>query len=356
MGVKIDGINLDDLAKIDGKDIITAGDALVGEVRTGKTFYAGSSALLTGSGTQTLNPANENVPAGYYALTTLSAVDAQLAIANILSGINIFGFTGPATVQEIGASNALVGEVKQGVTFFSVTGAIKTGTMPTVAIVAGSDAYPVGYHAGDAGGLDAIDTDLAPANIAVGTTIFGHIGTHAGAPAESYEWYYTADLAASAYYTPGVSGFFSAALETEDLETYLQGVGWQFIHSANRGSEAIIGDGTNLRYRNADGANARNIVVMRLTITGATFERYYSADIAADSFYTPSDEGLFSVAGESYDDAQVHGEYNYNGSWWPIIIEGGYGISLLIGDGTNFRIHNDFGSPRTVVAMRYVLA
>lgn len=94
MGVKIIGEVIDDLAKINGADIITAGDAVVGEVKTGSTFYAGSSTLLTGNGTQTLNAANDTVNAGYYAATTLHDVDADLAEANIADGVEIFGITG----------------------------------------------------------------------------------------------------------------------------------------------------------------------------------------------------------------------------------------------------------------------
>lgn len=49
MSVKIMGVNYDDLAKLMGADLIVAGDAVAGEVVTGKEFYAGSSTLLTGT-------------------------------------------------------------------------------------------------------------------------------------------------------------------------------------------------------------------------------------------------------------------------------------------------------------------
>ena len=65
----------------------------------------------------------------------------------------------------ISDADAAVGDVKDGLFFYSVEEPIKEGTMPTVAITAGGDTYPTGYHAGDAGGLDAIDTDLIAANI-----------------------------------------------------------------------------------------------------------------------------------------------------------------------------------------------
>lgn len=44
--------------------------------------------------TKTLSAANETVEEGYYAATTLSAVDADLAVGNIKKDTIIFGFTG----------------------------------------------------------------------------------------------------------------------------------------------------------------------------------------------------------------------------------------------------------------------
>ena len=52
------------------------------------------STHVLGAKKQTLDPANDTVLAGYYAATTLSAVDADLAAANIRSGTGIFGITG----------------------------------------------------------------------------------------------------------------------------------------------------------------------------------------------------------------------------------------------------------------------
>jgi len=83
--------------------------------------------------------------------------------------------------MDISDANALVAEVMAGRTFYSVVPPRKTGIMPTVAIVAANDNYPAGYHAGNVGGLDAIDVDLAPANIKSGATIFGKLGTYTGA-------------------------------------------------------------------------------------------------------------------------------------------------------------------------------
>lgn len=69
-------------------------DLTAPEAPTGKTFYAAGGARKTGSGTKTLNPANETVEAGYYGATTLSAVDGDLAVGNIKQGVTIFGKLG----------------------------------------------------------------------------------------------------------------------------------------------------------------------------------------------------------------------------------------------------------------------
>ncbi len=164
------------VGSVDVRDVSDA-NALVGEVMNARTFYAVGGARKTGTlATRTLNPANETVQAGYYAATTLSTVEVNLAAANILSGVNIFGFVGVATVQDIADADAVLADVMNGKTFYSVTGGRKTGNLATVALAAGANAYPAGYHVG-AASLTAVDGDLVAGNIADGVTIFGVLGT-----------------------------------------------------------------------------------------------------------------------------------------------------------------------------------
>jgi hypothetical protein len=70
-----------------------------GIIPTGKVGFV-NGAKITGTGTKTLNPANDTVEAGYYAATTLSAEDTDLATANIKSGVTIFGIAGKAEVVD----------------------------------------------------------------------------------------------------------------------------------------------------------------------------------------------------------------------------------------------------------------
>lgn len=84
--------------------------------------------------------------------------------------------------------DADVGDVKEGKTFYKDDPETRlTGTMPTEAIVAAHDDYEAGYHAGNPGGLDAIDIHLAPGNIKLGVDIFGKVGTFTQSLAEDVE-------------------------------------------------------------------------------------------------------------------------------------------------------------------------
>ena len=56
--------------------------------------------------TQTLSSANDTVAAGYYAATTLSAVDTDLAAGNIKSGTTIFGILGTLASYLYGGNDA----------------------------------------------------------------------------------------------------------------------------------------------------------------------------------------------------------------------------------------------------------
>jgi len=58
--------------------------------------------------TRTLSAANETVTEGYYAGTTLSAVDADLAVANIRKSTVVFGFTGTLEPLDDAAAEASV--------------------------------------------------------------------------------------------------------------------------------------------------------------------------------------------------------------------------------------------------------
>lgn len=148
--------------------------------------------------------------------------------------------------------DAVVGDVKAGKKFYKDDPETQlTGTMPTEAIVAVNDDYEAGYHAGNPGGLDAIDTDLAPANIKAGETIFGKLGTFSQSLAEdvegdAYDTAYTTTLedeGASKSKVASVSkvltfdatslafcvGFINAVVPSGTIRLYMGGVEMQSV-------------------------------------------------------------------------------------------------------------------------------
>jgi hypothetical protein len=122
--------------------------------------------------TQTLSAANDTVTAGFYAQTTLHAVDADLAVGNIATGKTIFGFAG--TYDTEAGNPVAAGEMKTGQIAF-VNGSKVTGS-GTVTLNAANDTVSAGYY--EATDLHTVDADLATANIKSGVTIFGIAGTY----------------------------------------------------------------------------------------------------------------------------------------------------------------------------------
>ena len=149
------------------------GTATEADIKEGKTadIDCDGVAEVGTMPTRTLSDANDTVNAGYYEATTLSAVDTDLAPANIASGTTIFGKAGTATVA---TGDANVEDVKSPRTFSKAGQAGLTGTMPTQTLSNANETVQAGYY--EATTLSAVDTDLAPANIASGITIFGFTG------------------------------------------------------------------------------------------------------------------------------------------------------------------------------------
>ena len=117
----------------------------------------------------------------------LDTVDTDLATPNIKSGVNVFGKAGSTDVRDSTGADAALSDVKNGKTFYAGGGVRKTGNLATVALAPGSGAYPQGYHAGEGGGLVAVDADLVTGNIKKDVVIFGFTGTYEQTLAEDVE-------------------------------------------------------------------------------------------------------------------------------------------------------------------------
>ena len=208
----------------------------------------------------------------------------------------------------------------------------------------------------DATTLSAVDADLAVDNIKLAENIFGFVGTLAGGGVETFEEYYYASLGAGAIYTPTDPGLFSAAKEdaAEKLRVNLYNNNDELIEGVT-GIGAVVGDGTYLDFKN-DGIAAKYVAIMRHYISTGTYEEYYHLDIAGGASYTPGDEGFFSEAPEFGDGLDLRCEYE--GRYWYLYSKGGsaFGGTLIIGDGSNFRVRNNTGGALRTNLMRATMS
>ena len=153
----------------------TTGDAAAGDILSGKKAWVDGLERTGTIATRTLSGATQTVAAGYYAATTLSAVDADLVKGNIRAGVNLFGVAGKTEVVDTTTGDAAAGDIRSGKKAW-VDGAEITGSIATRTLSAANQTVNAGYYAATT--LGAVDTDLAASNIAEGVTIFGLTGTH----------------------------------------------------------------------------------------------------------------------------------------------------------------------------------
>lgn len=208
--------------------------------------------------------------------------------------------------------------------------------------------------------LETVDADLAVGNIKQAVTIFGKLGTLPAGGVETIEKYADATLAAGATYTPAASGiFFNVATNYFDVEYYSNvGVEWCRVGGSStstmRGSMAI-GDGTNYRIMNNGGVD-REYCLMRQNYSLATYERAKDEELAGTASWTPANSGFFADAEETTIVVGTVGiEINKTTAGWTMSYEvtaATHPIALVIGDGTNLRVHNISGTAYHHVTMR----
>ena len=159
----------------------SSGDAVAGEIMSGKVAWVDGSEVTGDLATQTLSPANDMVTAGFYAQTTLSTVDADLATGNIKSGETIFGIAGDSNVVDTSSGDAVAGDILTGKKAY-VAGSQVTGNVAAGSSVTGTDgdlvvAIQDGLYSGGDKTATATDSDLAVGNIKDGVEVFGITGT-----------------------------------------------------------------------------------------------------------------------------------------------------------------------------------
>ena len=272
-----------------------------GDVLAGSFYYDTTNSILyqeqNGAwvailSVKTLNPANETVEAGYYAATTLSAVDGDLATANIRGGFIIFGIVGSNDVQNVSDADALVADVKDPKTFYSVTGARKTGTLvETIERVS---------HGNLAAGAT-----YTPSDPGIYQLYQGHTGSQGEIHTEVYcttntTWY---DIPAS-------------------LDSY------QLI--------AFCTEGASARIKNVDGSYSQEYSLIRIHISGGTYEEVVDEQMSASEVYTPVASSSLFGGGEGF--APMLEYQRAAATWWSA--QQIKGTGFCPSDGTNIRFHN----------------
>lgn len=308
---------------------------------------------------QALSDANSTVNKGVYEATLLETVDVDLAVGNILIGVNIFGKDGTVVPGvDVSDADALVTDVKDPKTFYSVAAPRKTGTMLTVALADDNPAYPAGYHAG-AASLAAVDAHLAVGNIKQGVSIFGFPGTVIPGGTETIIRLSTGNLANGANYTPAVSGVFFSGMSahyTCRVQYYstAQAAWWYCGYSANLGVTGI-GDGTKFRIINSGTGNSEDYIIFQHYYSLGTYERLRDTTLANGASYTPAVSGFFAVASDATYAYNLRIQLLENGTWYDAMESGGSvsneAGTLAIGDGTNLRVTNNDGAQRNYVLM-----
>jgi hypothetical protein len=189
----------------EGSHDFTFSDALAGTGRTLTEIYNAIPTIdpskllddttylgITGNiATRTLSSTSTDVSAGYYAATTLDAVDADLISGNIKSGVTLFGIDGDGNVVD--TSDGTVtnnNQIRSSYVCYS-DGTQYTGSLPDCSSEGEQSCYAIGsYYAGtqqnlsdttttvsagyyQATTLDTVDADLISDNIKSGVTLFG---------------------------------------------------------------------------------------------------------------------------------------------------------------------------------------
>lgn len=209
----------------------------------------------------------------------------------------------------------------------------------------------------DATTLSAVDADLQAGNIKLAVDIFGFVGTHAGGGVETIELESNGILAAAATYVPTDSGIYagSRSLSSIFVDYYSTALTAWYPPRGNGGFRydgfTAISDGANFRVRSGDANN--EYTLFRDFLDSGTYERESDREVAGAATYTPADSGFFAFATQ----ANCVPEANFSGAGWRDWYESSAAIgyrplTIMIGEGANFRVKNTGGVAKRVVLMR----
>lgn len=138
---------------------ITDANAILTDVKAGKTFYSVATPKKTGTlPTVTLALGNNSYPGGYHIgdVLGLSHIDPNLASVNIKYLASILGIDGVDYVRDISDADAISGDIRRGKSAYATSGAKKSGTLGILEVQVGNGADD---SAGYTGNYDNTNTN-----------------------------------------------------------------------------------------------------------------------------------------------------------------------------------------------------
>ncbi len=265
--------------------IISLGDAdaAVGEVLSPRTFYSVAVPKKTGAmPTVALAVGNNAYPTGYHAgAASLQAIDANLAVGNIKSGVNVFGYVGTVIQQGTETIEKYAdATIAAGVTYTPAA----SGIFFSMGRSGGAIVFGIQYYSTVAGGwYSAVQGNNFMGSSAIGNGVnFRIVNSDVGDreyclmrhyySTGTYERNKDEQLASLTAYTPAVSGFFADAEQVYagvELQINMTTAGWSLAQEGANGYPLtiVIGDGTNLRVYNTSGTTAYYHITMRAKLT-----------------------------------------------------------------------------------------
>ena len=171
-----------------GTLVPSGGDAEVGNVLADKTFFGNSqtdwtlqTGTMTNVGAQEITPStsNQTITAGYHNGSGYCVGDANLISGNIKSGVTIFSIDGDGNVVDTSSGDAGAGDILfdkiSWVGGSEITGSMTNVGAETITPSTSNQTITAGYHNGS--GYCVGDTNLTAGNILADVDLFGVTGT-----------------------------------------------------------------------------------------------------------------------------------------------------------------------------------
>ena len=172
---------------------------------------------------------------------------------------------------ELNSGNAMAGDIRAGNTAI-VQGVPVTGTIETRTLSPASDVVAAGYY--EATTLSAADADLAAANIAAGTVIFGVTGTLTGG---------------GSFAAPVAKTGQTSSYRAGDDGTYKAGVAWPSSRFTDNGNGTVMDNLTGLMW-------TKNANIWGTSVWGLAIDHCESYSLAGyDDWRLPNVHELYSL-------------------------------------------------------------